>query len=310
MNKTKHNRFSQFKILCIDDDEDILLILKSALSDINSNVLVARTGKGGYSLAKKELPHLIVLDLGLPDLNGIRVLKLLKSKEITAKIPVIVVSATSDSKEIIKALEVGAIDYLIKPFSVNELIVRVKNNLRVVLLQDSLMRENIRYSKELERAKFVQQAILPKELPRVPGIEIAAKSFPAMSVGGDFYYFKKYRATERKLGIVIGDVAGKGISAALLMSMMMNVLDSFSRKYNELEKLLKKINSIIYKHVDNHSTYYITAFVCNLDLEKGMLTYAKAGHISPIVYNREANKFIRLESKGLFLGAFKKTHLK
>ncbi|AUJ71891.1 MULTISPECIES: response regulator [Pseudoalteromonas] len=115
-------------ILLIDDEEEIRRFIRLALKAEGLNYVEASTGKEAMSVLKGELPDLVILDLGLPDFDGYSILKKIRE---TSKLPVLILTARDQEAEKIKLLEGGANDYLTKPFSIKELIVRVK-----VLLRD------------------------------------------------------------------------------------------------------------------------------------------------------------------------------
>ncbi|PHI39018.1 DNA-binding response regulator [Pseudoalteromonas sp. GCY] len=115
-------------ILLIDDEEEIRRFIRLALKAEGLNYVEASTGKEAMSVLKGELPDLVILDLGLPDFDGYSILKKIRE---TSKLPVLILTARDQEAEKIKLLEGGANDYLTKPFSIKELVVRVK-----VLLRD------------------------------------------------------------------------------------------------------------------------------------------------------------------------------
>ena len=118
------------KILIIEDDQDILEMLEYNLREEGYDTFSALNGKDGIALAKKEQPNLIILDIMLPILDGFEVCRLLKRDEIAAQIPVIILSAKSQETDKIVGLELGADDYVTKPFSPRELIARIRAILR------------------------------------------------------------------------------------------------------------------------------------------------------------------------------------
>ena len=118
------------KILIIEDDQDIVEMLEYNLREEGYDTFSALNGKDGIALAKKEQPNLIILDIMLPILDGFEVCRMLKSDEIAAQIPVIILSAKSQETDKIVGLELGADDYVTKPFSPRELIARIRAILR------------------------------------------------------------------------------------------------------------------------------------------------------------------------------------
>ncbi|MEJ2369019.1 MAG: response regulator [Acidobacteriota bacterium] len=114
------------KILVIDDNPDLLDIVEAVLSESGFMVAKALSGESGLSVARNLQPHLILLDLNMPVMDGWEVLKLLKSEESTCNIPVAIFSVRVDIKDKIFGLQRGAVDYISKPFQYDQLADRVK----------------------------------------------------------------------------------------------------------------------------------------------------------------------------------------
>lgn len=119
-----------FTILIVDDEEDILELLSYNLRKNNFNVITAMTGEDGLKLALIQKPHLILLDVMLPGIDGLHLCNILKNNPKTQNIPVIMVTAKNEEADIISGLESGADDYITKPFSPKVLIARVNAALR------------------------------------------------------------------------------------------------------------------------------------------------------------------------------------
>ncbi|MGB9619802.1 MAG: response regulator [Armatimonadota bacterium] len=117
-------------ILIVDDEEDILELLRHHLTGEGYRVLVAETGEDGLALARAKVPDLIVLDLMLPGLDGLDVCRILKRDPETSRIPVLMLTAKSEDADVVAGLELGADDYVVKPFSPRVLIARVRAALR------------------------------------------------------------------------------------------------------------------------------------------------------------------------------------
>ena len=118
------------KILVVEDDKDLVSLIKFNLKSEGFNVLLSPNGEDGLFTAKEEKPDLILLDWMLPILSGIEVLQRLKNNKDTKSIPVIFITAKGEENDKIRGLNSGADDYIVKPFSTKELIARIKANLR------------------------------------------------------------------------------------------------------------------------------------------------------------------------------------
>ena len=117
-------------ILAIDDDEIVLKLVESVLKKFQFEVLTALDGKSGIEIAKEHRPHAILLDRKMPGLNGNETLKKLKKDINTANIPVLMLTGDNNIAEVAKSLELGADDYIVKPFNAENLIARLKNVIR------------------------------------------------------------------------------------------------------------------------------------------------------------------------------------
>ena len=121
MNNNKH------KILVIEDEQNICNFVKTILETNDYQVLTAKNGQEGMTMGLSHNPNLIILDLGLPDLDGCSLIEIFREK---SSLPIIVLSARSSEADKVKALDLGANDYITKPFGTNELLARVRATLR------------------------------------------------------------------------------------------------------------------------------------------------------------------------------------
>ena len=152
---------------------------------------------------------------------------------------------------------------------------------------------------ELERAREIQQALLPREIPQVGGFEIAGAWEPARIVGGD--YFDVIRLTKTKLAICIADVVGKSVSAALLMANVQATIRAFASESASPSWLCSRVNSVLCNNIA--SGKFITLFYGVLDAERQTLQYTNAGHLRPVLISA-AGTASQLENGGALLGVF------
>lgn len=121
---------SKEKILVVDDEEDLLELVRYNLTREGYDVVCASTGEEGLNLAKKSIPGIIILDLMLPGIDGLDVARILKNDDSTKKIPIIMLTAKGEEADIVTGLELGADDYITKPFSPRIMIARIRAVLR------------------------------------------------------------------------------------------------------------------------------------------------------------------------------------
>jgi sigma-B regulation protein RsbU (phosphoserine phosphatase) len=155
-----------------------------------------------------------------------------------------------------------------------------------------------RQEEELERAREIQQSLLPKEIPQLPGFEVAGAWLPARVVGGDYY--DVLRLSDARLAICIADVVGKGVSAALLMANVQATVRAFARDSESPAAVCRKINDVLCANIATGK--FVTFFYAVLDTKKRTLHYCNAGHPYPLLVS--ADSIRQLAQGGPVLGIF------
>lgn len=158
--------------------------------------------------------------------------------------------------------------------------------------------ERERMAKELEIARRVQMSLLPKSSPTAKGYDIAGTCIPAFEVGGDYYDFVNLGGT--KIGIAIGDVSGKGVPAAIYMTLTKGILQSHAEENISPKKVLSKVNSLMYRTIDRNS--FVSMFYAILDVEARKIRFARAGQCPVILAQRHNEDGTFLTPKGMALG--------
>jgi len=139
------------RILIVDDNFDILSYLSTLLAKNQFKIFSASCGKQAIAIASAKNPDLILLDISMPDVSGIDVCQQLKSDPKTKEIPVIFITGKTDTEDIVNGFRVGAVDYITKPFSNDELLARVKTHLQIVKMQEQFLKDQeVIYLKEME----------------------------------------------------------------------------------------------------------------------------------------------------------------
>jgi hypothetical protein len=162
----------------------------------------------------------------------------------------------------------------------------------------SRIAERERFLKELEIARGVQMRFLPQKVPEFPSLEIVSLCQPAMEVGGDYYDF--IRIDDRYMSVLIGDVSGKGVSAAFYMTMVKGIIKTLSKKIKAPASLLVEANEIFYENAPRN--VFITIIYGIFDLQEQTLTVASAGH-NPLIVRRQRSGGIEIVNpKGIALG--------
>jgi serine phosphatase RsbU (regulator of sigma subunit) len=189
----------------------------------------------------------------------------------------------------VEAIGGGYLNYQIPAMRNNELgQLAVTFNRMTLELKTATERalEQERIKKELQLAHQIQQTLLPKQTPEVPGFSFGALYRAAKEVGGDYYDF--LWLDKHKLGLAVADVCGKGVPAAMLMSMARSMLKSIARNYESPAEVLCELNRLLSGDLKNGM--FITVLYAVLDVPKKSLTYALAGHNPGMLVNKTAHK--------------------
>lgn len=160
------------------------------------------------------------------------------------------------------------------------------------------MTQQQRLERELEIAREVQQSFLPRRMPEVEGVDVAAMCLPANEVGGDYYDFVALGPGE--LGVVIGDVSGKGIQAAFYMTLAKGFLQTLARSGRAPAEVLRRLNRLFYENATRGT--FISMIYGVLDVEKGTFTFARAGHTPLVKYCAEEEKTELVRPGGVGIG--------
>lgn len=275
-------------ILIVDDHPDVRAYVRVAFQQ-NYRTLEAEDGRQGLELARRHKPDLIISDVMMPNMDGYDMCRALKGERETAHIPIILLTARATDDMKVEGLEIGADDYLGKPFNVRELQVRVRNLLAIRGQERSLR-------KSLEMAHRVQTSMLPPSVPHIKGLDIASFSQPAREVGGDYYDFVPHG--DSRLGIIIGDVSGKGMPAALYMTMTKGLVQAVGGSETSPKRALTAINKQFRKASDAYS--FISLLYAVIDADARKLVFSSAGH-TPMIHHSEG-KTSYVKARGMAVG--------
>jgi len=285
------------KILIVDDEAFNLDLLEIALTELKNSKIIRATN--GFQVLKETYEKdidLIILDISMPELDGMEVLDTLKNTKETSYIPVIVV--TSKTEDRYKALEVGAEEFLSKPIDIVELRFRVNNLLRLkkytdlqmkfnqrleeeVSKKENLLRNLAHVEQELELAREIQQSLIPKVYPESNVLDVYGSCTPAFEVGGD--YFDVFKTDHDHYTVfVISDVSGHGFASALVSMQFRTLIRSkLTNELTSFSSCIEDINNII--SLDNEEgSMFITGLFLRYCHESKVMEVINAGHHDPI----------------------------
>jgi serine phosphatase RsbU (regulator of sigma subunit) len=212
-------------------------------------------------------------------------------------LPVVVMTAWSSVELAVEAMRRGASDFIQKPWDNQELLQKLQDQVSRAREQRRVQRLR---DEELQEAREIQDRLLPKKLPEVPGYEVAAMTQPLRFVGGDYYTV--VRISDRHTALCIADVAGKGLPAALLMSSLQAALTPLICETLTPRELCHRLNRTLCDLTPLGK--FITFFYGVLDSVDNRLTYCNAGHNPPLLIRPEGT-CVELEAAGAVLGQFR-----
>ena len=291
------------KILVLDDEEDT--------KDLFQQEFRHQIERGDYSfyfsvssdevsnMLEKESFDIFITDINIAGFDGINFISQLKTAYPLMK--TIVTSAYGDMNTLRAVMRSGAHDFVIKPIDFQDLVLTIENTVNTVL---ELKRAAVTAKKlsaisdELTLSAQLQKSILPGNSLRRGDVDVWADSIPAAEVGGDFYDF--FWLDDTKVGIVMADVSGKNVTAAMFSIIAKTLIKSFSKIYKSPAECFKEVNKTLCE--ENVTTMFVTAMYGIFDTETHELTYTNAGHLPiAVVHPSKEPSFLECDS-GIALG--------
>jgi sigma-B regulation protein RsbU (phosphoserine phosphatase) len=308
-----------FRVLLVDDNPTNLQVLFQTLDGRGYELLVARTGEDALSVASRARPDLVLLDIMMPGIDGFETCRRLKADPETRESAVIFMSALGETKDKVRGLDLGAVDYITKPFQAEEVMARVDTHLTIQRLQQDLARRNAQLDEanrkmkgDLLAAAQVQQSLLPAALPQTDRARFAWEYRPCDDLAGDS--LGVFTIDQRRVGLFVLDVTGHGVPAALLSVAATHIL---SRRDPQRSIIIRpgsgageisivppaevtdRLNGLF--PMAESANRFFTMVYGVLDLVDGRLRYAAAGHPGPLVLRADGSAE-SLDSTGIPIG--------
>ena len=298
------------KILVVDDEPDLqMLMLQKFRSKVRSREYEFLFAEDGTEALETISNHsdlsLILSDINMPKMDGLTMLTQIQELN-RADLKTIMVSAYGDMENIRTAMNRGAYDFVTKPIDFKDLETTIEKTLREIrnLLKVRDMEEQLEsLNYDLDMAARIQQKILHQEFPVFPAdtrFDIFANMIAAKHVGGDFYDFFKY--DDDHLAFFIGDVAGKGMPAAIYMAVCRTMLKAIGSEVFDPAECIFKVNNMLIPESDIST--FVTVFYGMLNLKTGVLSYCNGGHNLPYIQKQDGTVIELEDVGGLLLGKF------
>jgi sigma-B regulation protein RsbU (phosphoserine phosphatase) len=288
-------------LLLVEDDPTYRLMLRRYLEPRGFATVAACDGAQALEQIRQRTFDLVLLDVLLPDMSGLDVLRKLREQYSATELPVVMATGQNQSSDVVEALRLGANDYLTKPFDYPVVLARVQTQLQLKRSVDQirtlehqlkhqneqLLQANQRLNADLEAAARVQMALLPKVLPSVPGAVFAYRFRPCEALAGDLLNVTPINNHQMALHVL--DVVGHGVASALLAVMVSRVLSRLTQGKTSLPALGP---AEVADHLNREFAWdpsieqYFTLLFGLLDWRTGEFRYVSAGHPGPILLPR------------------------
>ena len=278
------------KILSVDDEQDLELLLtqyfRRKIRKGEYEFFFAHNGLEALTVLLKEKDIDIILsDINMPEMDGLTLLTKVNEMRNPA-LKCIMVSAYGDMGNIRSAMNNGAFDFATKPIDLDDLSVTIEKAVEQIEYIKNSQKEHTQLESiksDLAVAREIQQAILPRIFPPFPEnervLDLAALMEPAKDVGGDFYDF--FRLDEEHIGLVMADVSGKGIPAAIFMAVSRTLVRTVGMQGYSPEETLRKSNELLAS--ESVDCMFVTVFYAIYNIKTGDIQYCNGGHNSPYI---------------------------
>ena len=299
------------KILSVDDEIDLELLLtqyfRRKIRKGEYEFFFAHNGLEALTvLLKHKDIDIILSDINMPEMDGLTLLA--KGNELqNPALKCIMVSAYGDMGNIRSAMNNGAFDFATKPIDLDDLSVTIEKAIEQINYIKKSQEEHSQLESlktDLAVAGEIQQAILPRIFPPFPEneneLDLAASMTPAKDVGGDFYDF--FRIDEDHIGLVMADVSGKGVPAAIFMAVSRTLIRTIALQNYAPGECLTKSNELLCK--ESIESMFVTVFYAIYNIRTGELEYCNGGHNSPYILRANGQVEMMPTSTNCIVGVF------
>jgi sigma-B regulation protein RsbU (phosphoserine phosphatase) len=284
------------RILVVDDSASNRKVLVRSLQQ-DYDVTTAENGLEAVELNRREPFDLILMDLMMPVMDGITAIKTIRQDHDESLLPILVLSAVGEKETCVASFDVGANDFILKPFHKNELLARISVHLLVAQLTRELASKNRRLMEEKTLARRVQLGLLPRG-PVCDDLEVESFYRPSDQIGGDFF---DTCSNGDGVHIILGDVSGHGTASALIMAACRSVFRLIEEKVDSPAEIITEANTRICE-MTGQCGMFVTGVCARYDKVSGEMNVVSAGH-NPVFILRDSG-IDTIESTGTPLGLF------
>lgn len=286
-------------ILLVDDNPVNIKLLETALVKEGYRIISAMDGRKARELAQEVLPDLILLDIVMPEEDGFETIRQLKANSETTSIPVIFLTSKYELDAKVTGFDLGAVDYITKPFHIQEVLARVRLHLKLSFATNSLIASQ---AQKLKQIRDAQSSMLvgPDEIPEA---KFNVHYLSLLEAGGDFY--DVFKISDGIFGYFLGDVSGHDIATSYITAAIKALLKQNCTPIYRPVESMKMINNVLVEILPDEK--HMTACYARLNRKSKTMTIVNAGH-PPVVYASNDGKPNLIEAEGDVLGIFNNVH--
>lgn len=288
--------YHQSRVLVVDDERTNLRMLSMVLRHEGHVVDSASDGPSALAAAAENAPDLVLLDIVMPGMDGFEVLERLRGMEGCRGIPVIFLTGMEDLESKLRGFALGAVDYVVKPFHLEEVRARVRIHLQLQLAQRELAAEQSRRLRSLGEAQRGMM-VKPSDLPEA---NFSVHYRPAQEAGGDLYDVLALGAGI--CGYLVADVSGHDVGTSLVAAAAKALLHQYAGPVYSPEETLRLMNRALFGWLQRGR--FLTASFVRLNRNTGTVRAVSAGHPAPVVVEAGTGRIVSLDAQGDVLGAF------
>ncbi|MDQ2731031.1 MAG: SpoIIE family protein phosphatase [Armatimonadota bacterium] len=309
------------RILIADDDPVSLQLLASRLKKWDYEIVTATGGADAWQqLQQPDPPTLVILDWMMPDMPGVEICRKVRDRKGGQYTYIILLTSKGRKEDLVEGLDAGADDYLVKPFDPMELRVRLHTGRRILDLQSALLKslDEVHraegalaeaHQREVEVGARIQQTFLLGDPPHgFAGVTVSAFTMASDQIDGDFYDF--YQHDSRRLDIVVGDVMGHGVPAALcsaaiksdLLRAMSHLIAASEGKLPEPDAIVEAVHGEVTRRLISLETF-ATLCYARFDLSRQRLLLVDCGHTKTVHFHGPTGKCDLIEGDNMPLGS-------
>jgi DNA-binding response OmpR family regulator len=306
INKLQSGVNEQLKILVVDDTPANLGLMMKVLTGAGHQVRTVQSGEEAIASFQKARPDVVLMDVKMPGIGGIEATRRIRALDTGRWVPIIFISAMSDSEDMVKGLEAGGDDYLGKPIDVVLLLAKIKAMQRIAMLEERLSVSNAQLNiyhdhseHELNMAREIMEQMVEGSSVKLKSVELWLQ--PSAVLGGDVLITQKFKR-EREY-VLLADAMGHGLSAALPLVPLVQIFSDLAREGKSVSLIIQEMNARLSSLLPLGN--FVAVTLISLDRKDRLLEIWNGGNPPALLSNSEGKVIKKFKSRHLAPGVMR-----